>query len=169
MSRAARLASTLVLAVALAALSAVTAARFAHWSAVPVLTGSMVPTFRPGAVVVTRPVPVQQLHPDQVVVFVPPGARASFAHRIVAIGGDSTSPVLETKGDANPAPDPWRARLSTPTAQVVVLHVPAIGRLGVLLHGPGTHALLIALLGVGLTGTSVRLVLTAPHPAPATP
>ncbi|MCU1673507.1 MAG: peptidase signal peptidase [Frankiales bacterium] len=167
MNRAARLLGTILLGLTVAALAAVVAGRAASWTAAPVLTGSMTPTFPAGSLVITRPVPASQLRPGQVPLFVPPGESALYAHRIVAISGEPSSPVLRTKGDANTAPDPWRARITTPTVPVVVLHLPAIGRLGVLLHGPSSQALLVALLGLFLTGTSVRLVLTAPSPAPA--
>src|SRR4051794_6710398 len=91
-----------------------------HLGLAPVLTSSMRPSFAPGDAVVTRPVPVSRLRPGMVVVFVPPGHSSAYAHRIVAVDGPPSRPVLTTKGDANPAADHWRATLSGPTVPQVV-------------------------------------------------
>jgi signal peptidase len=162
MSRCARLSATLLLGVALLGLVAIGAGRAAGWSASPILTGSMAPTFRPGDLVLMRPVPVQELRTGDIAVFVPPNESSSYAHRVIGISGNPARPVIRTQGDANPAPDPWRAGLTSPTVPVVVTHLPYAGRLGVLLHGAQGHALLIAALGLALTATSVRLTLTTP-------
>ena len=164
-----RRATSILLVAGLALLVAVIGGRAAHWSASPVLTSSMEPTFSAGSLVVTRPVPVSQVKPGDIAVFVPPNQTASFAHRVISVSGSPAAPVLRTKGDANPAPDAWEARLTTPTVQVVTGHLPYAGRLVVHLHTPATRALLVALLGLALTAWSVRLVLvpTTPTPAPS--
>lgn len=162
----ARTATSGLLLMGFALLVAVLAGRLAHWSAAPVLTGSMEPTFGAGALVLTRPVPVAQVKPGDIAVFVPPHQSASYAHRVVSVTGSPEGPVLRTKGDANPAPDAWQARLSAPTVQVVAGHLPYAGRLVVHLHAPATRALLVGLLGLALTAVSVRLVLVTPTAAP---
>src|SRR3954451_10569388 len=78
-----------------------------HLSVSPVLTGSMAPTFRPGDVVVTQPVPTRSLRVGEVVVVVPPGEQSAFAHRIIAISGPAEHPTIRTQGDANTSPDRW--------------------------------------------------------------
>ena len=62
-----------------------------HIEVRPVLTGSMVPTYGPGSLLVTKPVPVTDLHKGMIVLFVPPGERAEFAHRITSVSGSLPS------------------------------------------------------------------------------
>jgi signal peptidase I len=125
-----------------------------HIEVRPVLTGSMVPTYGPGALLVTEPVPVSDLHKGMIVFFVPPGERTEFAHRITSVSGGRSHPIITTKGDANKAPDPWRAQLDSATAPEVVATVPWLGRLMVGLRGP-IQLVLIVLGGliVGVGGT----------------
>ena len=114
-----------------------------HLQVRPVLTGSMAPTFEPGALLVTRQVPVADLRKGMIVLFVPPGEHAEFAHRITSLTGSQSDPVLTTKGDANYSPDPWHARLTSASVPEVVATVPWVGRLMVGLRGPMQLALII--------------------------
>jgi signal peptidase I len=109
----------------------------------PVLTGSMRPTYGPGALLVTRQVPVQSVHPGMIVLFTPPGEHAEFAHRIATVSGPAAQPVITTKGDANLAPDPWHARLTSASIAEVVAEVPWVGRLMVGMHGTLQIALIV--------------------------
>ena len=135
-----------------------------HIEVRPVLTGSMVPTYGPGSLLVTKPVPVTDLHKGMIVLFVPPGERAEFAHRITSVSGSRSHPTITTKGDANKAPDPWRARLDSTTVPEVVATIPWLGRLMVGLRGP-IQIVLIVLGGliVGVGGT--RWILRPLSPA----
>lgn len=132
-----------------------------------VLTGSMRGTFDPGALVLTRPVPMTSIRPGDVLMFTPPGQSAPFTHRVMTVTGDPEHPVITTKGDANPVPDPWHARLSGPVAQRVVGSVPHVGRLLLALQGRRTHTVLLALLGslVAVTGTRTLLGPSRPRRA----
>jgi signal peptidase I len=56
-----RAAYALVGLVSLVVFVALVGARVAHWSAAPVLTGSMTPTFRSGDLVITRQIDVRTL------------------------------------------------------------------------------------------------------------
>ena len=118
----------------------------------------MVPTYGPGALLVTKPVPVTDLHKGMVVLFVPPGARAEFAHRITSVSGSPSHPIITTKGDANKAPDPWRAQLDSATVPEVVATVPWFGRLMLGLHGP-IQIILIVLGGLIVGGAGTRWIL----------
>jgi len=138
-----------------------------HLGLSPVLTSSMRPSFAPGDAVVTRRVPVSQLRPGMVVVFVPPGHPSAFAHRIVAIGGTPSRPVLTTKGDANPAPDHWRATLSDPTVPQVVGAVPKVGYLLVWLREPRWRAAIIGVIGLLMTAMLTRSVLRSRPASPS--
>jgi signal peptidase I len=135
-----------------------------HLGLSPVLSGSMRPAFSPGDAVLTRAVPVSSLRPGQIAVFVPPKENAPYAHRVVTVAGSPAGPVITTKGDANPAADPWHAALTSPTVPVVVLAVPYLGRALVVVHQPWTRAALIALLGLSFTFVGTRALLR-----PATP
>jgi signal peptidase I len=149
-------ASTLLCA--LAALAVVTL----HLEVRPVLTGSMVPTYGPGALLVTRAVPTADLHKGMIVLFVPPGEHAEFAHRITSVTGSRSFPIITTKGDANKAADPWHAQLTSATIPEVVATVPWVGRLMVGLRGPIQLALIV--LGgavVAVSGTR-RILYSRP-------
>lgn len=157
-SKSSRMARALLLPVAIlaaAACMAVAVAVFALQLGVrPVLTGSMRPDYGPGSIVITKSVPVRSLHPGMIVVFVPPGEHVAFAHRITSVSGNPTAPIITTKGDANKAPDPWHAQLTTATVPEVVASVPFLGRLLVGLHGPLQLLLLVVGgLMVAVSGT----------------
>ncbi len=115
-----------------------------HLSMSPVLTGSMRPTFAPGSLIVTSPIAVDRLTPGMIVLFVPPGEHAVFAHRITSVSGPGSAPVITTKGDANSSPDPWHARLTRATVPRVVASVPLVGQL---LEGSGPDRLILVVAG----------------------
>ena len=82
-----------------------------HLAIQPVLSGSMRPTFSPGAVVITRSIPTSSIRPGDIILFVPPGDTSQYAHRVTSVSGPAGRPVITTKGDANPAPDGWHAQI----------------------------------------------------------
>jgi signal peptidase len=137
-------------------------------SAHTVLTGSMRGTFDPGAVVLTRQVPTASVRPGDVIVFVPPGESAPYTHRVLTVLGDPQHPVITTKGDANPMPDPWRARLTAPTVQKAFGSVPGVGRLLLAAHGSRVHTALLALFGTLVAVTGSRILLGPSRPRRAT-
>ena len=92
-----------------------------------VTSGSMVPTFNPGDVVLVEHRRPDQLHPGMIVTFQAPGAQELTTHRIVALHRMPQGTFIQTKGDANAAPDP---NLSPVTSVFGVLTgtVPWVGR-----------------------------------------
>ena len=125
-----------------------------HVGVRPVLTGSMAPTYGPGALLITRAVPVADVHTGMIVLFGPPGEHAEFAHRITSVTGSRSAPIITTKGDANKAPDPWHAQLTSKDIPQVVATVPWVGRLMVGLRGPVQLALIVVGgLVVAVSGT----------------
>lgn len=155
-------------AVTLAALGLCVVAPLLHIGFSPVLTGSMRPAYAPGDLLITAQTDVSSLRPGQIAVFTPPGENAPYAHRIASIAGTPLQPVLTTKGDANPAPDSWRATLTQSQVPVVIATVPDIGSALLWIQNPVQRALLTALLGLGLTGVAVRWILqTTPQPSNA--
>jgi signal peptidase len=93
-----------------------------------------------------------------IVVFTPPGEHAEFAHRITSVTGPSAHPVITTKGDANTAPDPWHAQLTSSSVPEVVLAVPGAGRLLVGMQGPVQLALIV-LGGLAAAVAGTRWIL----------
>lgn len=124
----------------------------------PVLSSSMRPTYGPGALVVTRPVPTSALRPGMIIEFTPPGEHVAFAHRIVSVTGPVADRVITTKGDANRAPDPWHLRLTSSTVPAVLASVPWVGRLMVGLRGP-VRLVLIIFGGVYAAVAGARLIV----------
>lgn len=73
-----------------------------------VLSGSMVPTFNPGDLVITKPVDAKDLKRGDIITFQPKSDDPTLiTHRVVSIGTTlAGKEVLVTKGDANNAQDP---------------------------------------------------------------
>lgn len=135
-----------------------------HISTRTVLTGSMRGTFDPGALVLTRPMSVSAVRAGDVIVFTPPGHSTPYTHRVVTVSGSTAHPVITTKGDANPAPDAWKARLDGPTVPHVIASVPHVGQLLLAVQGRGLHTALLALLGTVLAVSGTRFILGSPQP-----
>jgi len=131
-------------AVALSAAVAVSVISL-HLGVRAVLTGSMRPDYGPGAILLTERIPVDTVKPGMIVLFIPPGERSEFAHRVVTVTGPKATPIITTKGDANKAADPWHAKLVTPYVNQVIGSLPGLGRVFVAIRGTGQ--IVLALLG----------------------
>lgn len=71
-----------------------------------VATGSMTPTYPPGAVVVVRPTPFDQIKQGDVITFqLKSGEPTVVTHRVVGIDVGDEGVTLRTKGDANTSED----------------------------------------------------------------
>lgn len=106
-----------------------------RWRVVPVLSGSMEPRYPVGALVLAAPMPSTHLALGDVVLFEAPVPGApTVMHRVVAVEATDEGLQYRTKGDANPAVDPWRLRLSAEQAWRVRGGVPLVGRASVLLQ-----------------------------------
>ena len=125
----------------------------------PVLSGSMRPGLAIGGVVVTERVPTSELQVRDVVVFHRPDHPEELVvHRIIALTHDSTGTIVQTQGDANDAPDPWKVSLRGSTAYRAVFSVPLVGYAAVWAHGTtGRETLMIvgAFLIVGAAAGGV--------------
>jgi signal peptidase len=74
---------------------------------------SMEPAFGDAALTIAFPVRADRLRPGDVITFRDPDAPSRIVtHRIVAVEGYAATRTFETRGDANPASDPWRVRAS---------------------------------------------------------
>jgi len=109
-----------------------------------IMGGSMTGTYDLGSVVFEEVVPVEELQVGDVITYVPPadsGITTLVTHRIVAIDGNE----FRTRGDANPAVDPWTFELTAATQPRVVASVPYVGFAFMALADRGTR---MAVIGI---------------------
>jgi signal peptidase len=106
-----------------------------------VLTGSMRPGMPPGSVAVISPVAPSTLRVGDVVTYQAPVAdHRVVTHRVVRIVEPGEHPVIQTKGDANNAPDPWLARITSAPAWKRRAVIPYLGTVIRLMRSPRAHA-----------------------------
>lgn len=101
---------------------------------VPVLSGSMAPTFRAGDAVITRPIEPGQVRVGQVLAFHPPAVVGSpfkptdtVVHRVIKVQHVGSEIQIRTWGDANNTPDTWLAEIERGKTSVVVGYAPKLG------------------------------------------
>ena len=93
------------------------------------LTGSMAPAIDPGDVTVVTPLPVSDITVGMVIAYhIPIDDHHLVSHRVVGVDRAADGSVtVQTKGDANPAIDPWQATLQGDTAYQVRAVIPELG------------------------------------------
>lgn len=96
------------------------------WQFDAVLSGSMVPIFPVGGLVVVRPVDVNTLQVGDVISFKYPNMNTPVCHRIHAIEYINGVKYFETKGDANNAPEQFLTPLDAVYGRAI-FHVPYVG------------------------------------------
>ena len=105
--------------------------RFGHMRVVPILSGSMEPKLMTGDVAITRMTPVSAIKIGDIVVFHPPGAKATDppkVHRVMTLKPLGKNKIqFTTKGDNNNVADPWGVSTMSGTAPRVVYDIPKIG------------------------------------------
>lgn len=129
--RTARGAGTLLLAGIVVACLAYLALSLLGFQRYVITGGSMSGTIERGDLVVEREVPVGGLEVGDVITYLPPadaGTHSLVTHRITSIDtADSGRTLFQTRGDANPDPDPWKFTLDSGTQPVVTWTVPNVG------------------------------------------
>ena len=126
--RAGRIASGAAIAIAALAALLVLAPAVIGWQRYAIVSGSMSGTYDKGSLVLDEVVPVGDLKVGDVITYTPPTGDHLITHRIAWIGRDATgAPVFRTKGDANPAADPWTFKLDRPEQARVSIGVPFAG------------------------------------------
>jgi signal peptidase I len=94
------------------------------------LTGSMVPDYRPGDVLIDQQVPTRELRKGMVLTYqIPIADHRVISHRVVSVSKAADGWHVQTKGDANNGPDPWTAVIRDSRVWVVKHRIPAAGRL----------------------------------------
>jgi signal peptidase len=106
---------------------------------------SMEPAIPLGSLAIERPAIPADLAVGQVVTFVLPN-HVVVTHRITRLGDANGTLLIETKGDANAAPDPAMHPASGVTG-IVVAHVPVAGFLLAFLAVPLGMLSVISMLG----------------------
>ena len=108
------------------------------------LTGSMSPGIDPGDVIVVTPLPISEVEAGMVISYhIPIDDHRLVSHRVLSVDtGPDGAVTVQTKGDANDAPDPWQATLQGTTAWQVATVVPDLGHLIQALRTPAlSHTL----------------------------
>lgn len=115
-----------------------------------VLTGSMEPSIAPGALVVVRETPAEELKAGDVITFQPySGNPAVVTHRITGVYYDMSGQLrIYTQGDANNTPDDW-ALVPEQIRGTLWYSMPQLGRVNVLLTGE-TRTVAVGVVAGGL-------------------
>lgn len=131
-----------------------------------VLSGSMVPEFAPGAMVVDKPAPAALLRVGDVITYATTdevsGAPILITHRIVQIRAGAGAPTFITRGDANDTPD----NRPVGTSQVrgkVWYSVPYVGTARNFLLAKGTGLILGGAAGLIASVWFLLRLLRAPE------
>lgn len=126
-----RLASGLLVVVALAVGAVFLVPKALGLDVYVITTGSMAGTVDPGGIVVAERVPVADLAVGDVITYMPPptsGVDHLVTHRIAEIGTDAAGLAsYRTKGDANAGVDPWTFTLETAQQARMVTSLPLLG------------------------------------------
>jgi signal peptidase len=137
---------------------------------VSVLTGSMRPRIDPGAMVVVVRESPADLRVGQIITYQSPlPDHRVVTHRVVAIEHPGMHPIVQTKGDANNAPDPWKARIEGRDVWRVRAVVPYGGRVIAALRGPVVRRLSLWLVPLLLAIAWMREIWRTPASARAEP
>jgi len=127
-----------------------------------VRSGSMTPTIRPGDVMVTGPAP-RVLKPGQVVVFRKDNDR--IAHRIIKVVNRTQ---VRTKGDANPAPDPFLVSITDIEASAL-FPIPYLGYLVWFIRSRLGWVLIVLLPALWILAGEIKNILKELHPVKPAP
>lgn len=125
-----------------------------------VMTGSMEPTYRPGTLVISRPVDPQTLKTGDVVTFQPTSGDPTLeTHRVVGLRiGEGRISRIVTRGDANNVDDP--AHLPAQIKGKIIYALPLLGSVARVLDSSGAAWLLPAVGAVLLVWCAIALLGT---------
>ncbi len=139
------------------------AGRAAGWRWVRVVSASMEPGLQVGAVVLIRPAAGEDVAVGDVIAFSDPtNPRRQVLHRVTNRIGDGPAAALETKGDANPAPDSYPVPIEFVTGEVAAAAPPAL-----LIRAVSLVLMAVAMRGLAQDERKRRQGRRAGSPGPA--
>jgi signal peptidase len=138
------------------------------WKALNVLTGSMKPTIRPGALVLVHRVPLRDIRPGDIVTYRNPvNSKQTITHRVTKLEKMNGVTMVTVKGDANATPDkPFPGGLIVGRVE---FSLPAVGGYLEALHNPFALAALVIIPGLIVIWAEVqrlRKILARPAAQP---
>ena len=120
----------------------------AGYRPVAVYSGSMRPTIPVGGLALDRVVPAKDVRVGDVITFSDPYVRGRMVtHRVAQIIPTPHGLAYRTKGDANPARDPWTIKLNAQVGRVA-FSLPVTGYVLVYAHTREVRSALIALAAI---------------------
>jgi signal peptidase len=123
-----------------------------------VYSGSMVPTLGVGSLVFEKSVPASTVKVGDVITFTDPYVPGKLVtHRIIRIAKTDHGLAYRTKGDANPARDPWTIALPNQVGKAS-FSVPYVGYLLVYSRTREVRTGLIILVSIMLLGGALRKI-----------
>lgn len=115
---------------------------------VAVYSGSMRPTIPVGGLALDRAIPARKVRVGDVITFSDPYVRGRYVtHRVVNILKTPHGLAYKTKGDANPARDPWTIRLDGQVGRVA-FSVPVAGYVLYYAHTREIRGALVSLAAI---------------------
>jgi signal peptidase len=116
------------------------------WRVDTVLSGSMEPTLKVGGIVITRPVPFDDIKEGDIITYLAPSDNKLTSHRVNSISG-SFLLGFATKGDANEQPDPYLVPMEAVVGKVVFT-LPYIGYVTNFIKTPAGFLVLLGIPGI---------------------
>ena len=112
---------------------------------------SMEPAIKVGSLLLAKPVNVDDLKVDDIIVFRLHNSGTTMTHRIMGIRQEDGQRYFQTKGDASTSADPLEVTLED-GAQRVAYHMPYLGYFVDFAKGTTGMILLLVLPAIGLLG-----------------
>jgi len=116
------------------------------WRVDVVLSGSMEPALKVGAVAITRPVDAEDIKAGDILTFYSPLSERLISHRVIAVEQGS-SLHFSTKGDANEDADPFILPPENVVGKVC-FHIPYLGYVSQFVKTPLGFLLTLCLPGL---------------------
>jgi signal peptidase len=161
-------------AAALALLGAFLLSMFGIARFVPILSNSMAPDMPVGSLAIAQPIERQSVATGDVVIFSAPiGPDRRVIHRVTnVVAGEQAERIvnwdpnklyMETKGDNNPAADPWIVTISDDTVWTATNVVPSIGWPAIWLGDARMRFAAFGLAGIAVVAWALIVVWRRPE------
>lgn len=121
----------------------------------PVLSQSMSPVLTTGEIVITKPMPKNQIEIGDVAILpIPNDSGQRFLHRIIEVQQMNGEVLVRTQGDSNASPDPWTLQIDSQNVPIVIASIPKLGLVSSFFQTPslrlslGLAIVLLSLFGI---------------------